>query len=537
LSVEVKDILVVLENPSLEGNASVSVTGVTHDSRKILPGWMFVAIPGESSDGHDFIEKAVQRGAVAVVARKPRPAGLKNVAWIKVSDTRQALGRIAAVVYGEPTTEMALVGITGTNGKTTLTFLLEAIIAASGGCPGVIGTITYRWSGREHAASRTTPEASDLQSMFQEMAAAGVTHALIEASSHGLELDRLEGCHFDVAVFTNLSQDHLDFHGNFEDYFLAKRILFNRLLPDSRKENPTAVINLDDPYGTRLAREIENVSVVGFGSSTEAAVHPERISLTSEGIRGIVRGPRGPMAISSRLTGTFNLLNIMAAIAVAERLGIPERAIQQGIENVHVVPGRLERVPCEGVNIFVDYAHTPDALKNVLKALQAIRSGRIITIMGCGGDRDKTKRPIMGMEAAAGSDFVVVTSDNPRTEEPLEIIAQVVEGVRNHGFKPCVEHLNGRRIEPRCYHVIPDRREAIAWAVEHLEKRDILLVAGKGHETYQEINGIRYPFDDREVVRKELQKRAAIAGATVQRSNKSNKRKDLQQEGPKRGRA
>lgn len=533
---ELKDILVVLENPSLEGKASVRVTGVSHDSRQILPGWMFVAVPGESSDGHNFIGKAVEAGAVAVVAEQSRPDELRNVAWVKVSDSRLALGPVAAVVYGEPTTKMSLVGITGTNGKTTITFLLEAMIEASRGCPGVIGTITYRWGGKEHTASRTTPEASDLQAMFQEMAQAGVTHALIEASSHGLHLGRLEGCHFDVAVFTNLSQDHLDFHGNLEDYFLAKRILFNKLLPGSRKDNRTAVINMDDPFGARLANEIENVPVVGFGSCAEAVVHPGPISLTADGIRGIVNGSLGPISINSRLTGSFNLLNIMAAIAVAEQLGIPEWAISRGIENVDVVPGRLERVPCAGASVFVDYAHTPDALKNVLAALQGIRSGRIITVMGCGGDRDKTKRPIMGMEAAAGSDYVIVTSDNPRTEEPLEIIAQVVEGVRNYGFKLCAERLNGRPLEPRCYHVIPDRRKAIAWAVEHLERSDILLVAGKGHETYQEIDGVRYPFDDRQVVREELQKRAAIAGTPVQCSNESNQKQDLQHEGSMRSR-
>ncbi|MBI4964756.1 MAG: UDP-N-acetylmuramoyl-L-alanyl-D-glutamate--2,6-diaminopimelate ligase [Desulfomonile tiedjei] len=535
MSVEVKDILGVLENPSLDGSSSALVSGVTHDSRKILPGWMFVAVPGESSDGHEFIGSAVRAGAVAVVAHTPRPQEFQEIAWIKVSDTRKVLGPIAAMVYGEPTTKMALVGITGTNGKTTVTFLLEAMIEAAGGCPGVVGTITYRWGGSEHTAARTTPEASDLQAMFRDMAEAGVTHAVIEASSHGLHLGRLDGCHFDVAVFTNLSQDHLDYHGNIEDYYLAKRILFNRLLPGSGKRNPTAIVNLDDPFGARLAGEIEGVSVIGFGSSRECAVCPEEINFTADGIRGTVRTARGLLPITSRLAGSFNLLNIMAAIAVAERLEIPEKAIQRGIETVDVVPGRLERVPCPGAGIFVDYAHTPDALKNVLQALQGIRSERIITVMGCGGDRDKTKRPIMGTEAAAGSDFVVVTSDNPRTEEPLEIIAQVVAGVRDYGLKPCVEHLNGRPLEPRCYQVIPDRREAIAWAVKHLETGDILLVAGKGHETYQEINGVRYPFDDREVVREELQKRAATAAAHVQGTSESNTRESLQPGPARRG--
>ena len=534
MSVQVKDILAVLDNPSLEGISSVPVIGVSHDSRKILPGWIFVAVPGDTSDGHDFIGKAVEAGATVVVAQRPRPKEYENVTWIKVSDTRHSVGPIAAVVCDEPTTKMALIGITGTNGKTTLTFLLEAIIEASGGRPGVIGTISYRWDGKERAASHTTPEASDLQFMFRQMAEAGVTHALIEASSHGLDLGRLDGCHFDVGVFTNLSQDHLDYHGNLEDYFLAKLILFNKLLSSSRKKSRTAVVNLDDPYGVRLAGEIRGVPIIGFGSSSECAVHPSEISLSSEGIQGIVRGSRGALSISSRLTGSFNLLNIMAAIAVAEELDIPSEAIQKGIETVDVVPGRLERIPCADASIFVDYAHTPDALKNVLEALRVIRSGRIITVMGCGGDRDKTKRPVMGMEAAAGSDLVVVTSDNPRTEKPLDIIAQVVDGVRNYGFEPCLPNPNGRRLPSGCYHVIPDRREAISWAVKHLEKSDILLVAGKGHETYQEINGIRYPFDDREVVKEELAKTAAVAEANVQNSMEAPKRQDFQP-GPRRG--
>ena len=449
-------------------------------------------------------------GAAAVIAERPRAEGIGRVAWVQVPVARKALGMAASLVNGFPTKEMTLVGITGTNGKTTLTYLLEEIVRASGGTPGVIGTVNYRWGGTEQPAGHTTPEASEIQSIFREMVAARVTHAMIEASSHGLHLNRLDGCHFDLGVFTNLSQDHLDYHQNLEHYYRAKRLLFQQLLPLSSKPTVSAVVNLDDPYGMRLAGEIENVRVLGFGTSPACPVRPEEVYLSPESISATIATLEGPLRIRSPLTGSFNLMNILAAVAVARSLGIASRAIQDGIEAVQMIPGRLERIPSERGNIFVDYAHTPQALKHVLEALQTIRTGRIITVMGCGGDRDSTKRPIMGREAAAGSDLVVVTSDNPRSEDPEAIIAQVLEGVREHGYSSCAADSNGRPLNSGCYHVIPDRREAIAWAVQHLQDGDILLVAGKGHESYQEIKGIRYPFDDRQVVREELRRNPAI---------------------------
>lgn len=505
-----KEILAALEGPAFSGDASVEILGLTHDSRRIHSGWIFVAIPGQHSDGHAHIGKAVAAGAAGVIAEIPRPANFARVPWITIADTRKALGKISEVVYGLPTRAMKLVGITGTNGKTTITFLLEAIIRAAGGVPGVVGTISYRWGGHERPAAHTTPEASDLQEMFAHMVRDGVTHAIMEVSSHGLHLGRLDGCHFDIGCFTNLTQDHLDYHGNFEDYFLAKQILFKELLPASSKEQPIAVVNLDDPYGRRLAQETDRVPVIGYGHSDECRVKPREIAITSRGIRGSVSWSRGTLTIDSLLTGSFNLENILAAVAVADTLGIPEQAVREGLREVQTVPGRLERVPSDRGVIFVDYAHTPNALKNVLDAVRVIRKARVITVMGCGGDRDKGKRPLMGREAAAGSDFVVVTSDNPRTEDPLEIVRQVEEGVRDYGFQPLADCPNGRHLIPKCYLVISDRREAIAWAVEQLQPEDILLVAGKGHETYQEIHGVRYPFDDREVIRDELQKRPAL---------------------------
>ncbi|MEJ2716066.1 MAG: UDP-N-acetylmuramoyl-L-alanyl-D-glutamate--2,6-diaminopimelate ligase [Deltaproteobacteria bacterium] len=509
MTVTLRDILAVIDEPKLDGDPSVTVRGITHDSRNIEPGWVFVAMPGATTDGYTFVSDAVRAGAAAVIAERPRAEGIGNVAWVRVPAARKALGMAAAVVNGFPTNEMTLVGITGTNGKTTLTYLLEEIVRASGGTPGVIGTVSYRWRGTEQPAGNTTPEASEIQSIFRELVAAGVTHGMIEASSHGLHLNRLDGCQFDLGVFTNLSQDHLDYHQDLERYYQAKRLLFQRLLPLSSKPGVSAVVNLDDPYGRRLAREIENVRVIGFGNSPACPVRPEEVFLSSEGISTTIATVEGPLRIRSRLTGSFNLMNILAAVAVARSLGLASRAIQEGIEAVRVIPGRLERIPSERGSIFVDYAHTPQALKHVLEALRTIRTGRIITIMGCGGDRDTTKRPIMGKEAAAASDLVVVTSDNPRSEDPEAIIAQVLEGVREHGYRSCAVQSNGRPLDSGCYSVIADRREAIAWAIQNLRHEDILLVAGKGHESYQEIKGIRYPFDDRQVVREELRRNPA----------------------------
>jgi UDP-N-acetylmuramoyl-L-alanyl-D-glutamate--2,6-diaminopimelate ligase len=514
MSVQLKHISAALQGPQLHGEDSVVVSGVTHDSRKVKPGWLFVALPGAATDGHRFVVDAVNAGAAAVVTEQP-PASLpKALPWVLVPGARKALGTIAAVVYGYPTRDLALVGITGTNGKTTLTFLLEAIIRASGGCPGVVGTISYRWPGKEQSALHTTPEASDLQALFREMVDSGVTHAVIEASSHGLQLGRLEGCDFDLGVFTNLSQDHLDFHGTMEAYYESKRTLFRDLLVRSAKKRTAAVVNQDDAHGARLLHEIDKVPVLSYGLTPGCDITAEQVSLGAAGLSARVKTPSGAFALGSRLTGSFNLSNILAAVAACEALGIPHQAVQQGVEAVNVVPGRMERVPSDRGTILVDYAHTPQALANALAALQGLSRGRVLTIMGCGGDRDKSKRPVMGKEAAAASDVVVVTSDNPRTEDPLAIIEQVVEGVRGYGFAPATAGGNHGPVKTGSYLVIPDRRKAIAWAVRNIENGDILLIAGKGHETYQEINGVRYPFDDREVVREELAKQASVKPRT-----------------------
>jgi UDP-N-acetylmuramoyl-L-alanyl-D-glutamate--2,6-diaminopimelate ligase len=503
LTATLRDIVTLLEPSFAQGDIDTPILGVSHDSRKVRQGWLFVAARGGSADGHDFIDKALASGASAILAVAPPSGSHRDVPWIVVPDTRLVLGAVSSIVYGRPTLGMKLVGITGTNGKTTLTFLLEAISTAAGYTPGVIGTITYRWGGKERAAGRTTPEASDLQEILSLMQNDGVTHVFMEVSSHGLCLGRLDGCHFDVRAFTNLTQDHLDFHGTMEEYYLAKRLLFSKTLASPSKGSGLAVVNGDDPYGRRLISEIESAAVITYGASEEFDVHPLDAKVNAQGIDLDVQAKTGRLSLKSKLTGPFNVSNILAAVAVAEGLGIPKEAIGRGIEQVESVPGRLERVPSRVGTIFVDYAHTPSALKNVLEALGMIRSGRIITVMGCGGDRDTTKRPVMGMEAAAGSDLVVVTSDNPRTEDPMHIICQVEEGVRGYGYARLEDEKDGKPLGARGYRVIPDRREAIAWAVRNLRSDDILLVAGKGHETYQEINGVRYPFDDRDVVTEE----------------------------------
>lgn len=493
--IKIADILNVLDNPVLYGDASSQVRGVTHDSRMVKPSWAFTAMKGEKTDGHDYIGRAIINGAKLIIAEKLPEDISGDASYIIVKDTRKALGTVASLVNGAPTGKMVLVGITGTNGKTTLTYLLESIIRTAGGSPGVIGTISYRWGGKEHPAAHTTPEASDLQNIFRLMAESGVTHAVIEASSHGLHRGRLDGCNFDVGVFTNLTQDHLDYHGDFEEYYSAKKILFDKLLPASCKSKRTAVINIDDSYGLRLSQEISNIPVTGFGTEAACAVRPTTTEFSSSGITATVRTPGGEIPISSDLVGPFNLMNILAAVAVADTIGISHDLIAEGINAVKAVPGRLERVASPNGAIFVDYAHTPNALKNVLQALQMIRSGKIITVMGCGGDRDRTKRPLMGAEAAAGSDFVIITSDNPRSEDPLSIIDQVEQGVRNYGYH--LNNTNNNQLESGEYVIFPDRRKALEFAVKRLQKEDILLVAGKGHETYQEINGVRLPFDDR----------------------------------------
>ncbi len=498
-----RDIIELLDNPSWSGSADVEIREVTHDSRKVGPGALFVAISGTNVDGHDYIPKALEAGATAILAESENTENI-DIPWIQVSNSKHALGKAAAMVQGFPTTKFKLIGITGTNGKTTLTYLLESIIQAAGGAPAVVGTVSHRWSGMTQDAANTTPEASDLQSMFAKMAKDQVTHVFMEVSSHGLHRGRLEGCEFDMGVFTNLTQDHLDYHGTLEDYFAAKRILFDRFLASSLKPDPTAIINLDDDYGRRLFNEIATSNGIGYGASSDCDTRPIELSVSAKGITGKIISSGRTISIDSKLTGAFNVSNILAAVAVASRLQIATDAIEIGIRNLSGVPGRLERVPSSKATIFVDYAHTPHAVENVLSALNGIKKARIFTIIGCGGDRDRKKRPLMGSEAAAASDVIVITSDNPRSEDPSAIISEIEPGVIERGFSKFDSIADNPNT--KSYVVIPDRREAIRWAIERVQSDDILLVAGKGHETYQEVKGRRWPFDDRLVIKEELKR-------------------------------
>ena len=505
MTILLKDILEIAHGCTLQGDPLTPVTGVTHDSRRVSPGWLFAALTGQTTDGHAYIPAAVAAGAAAILGEKPAPEGWTGVPYLHCPEARMLLGPIASLVYGRPTAALKVIGVTGTNGKTTLSYLLEAILKEAGLHPGVIGTISYRWAGAEHAAPHTTPEASDLQRLLAQMRSEGVTHVVMEVSSHGLHRGRLEGCLFDVGVFTNLTQDHLDYHGTLEDYFEAKKLLFTRLLPASASKEPWACINGDDQYGRRLRNEITAVTTLTYGLGATNEVRAEDVSVTPAGIWGSVKTPSGFIEIQSQLTGSFNLSNILAAVSAAWVLGIDEEAIARGIAGLSTVPGRLEKITWERGTVFVDYAHTPDALRNVIEALHALRgAGRIITLMGCGGDRDKSKRPLMGFEAARGSDFVVVTSDNPRSEDPLEIIGQVEEGVCSAGFRRRPAEDCDDSFDRAQYTIIPDRRKAISAALRMMRPGDILLVAGKGHETYQEIRGVRHAFDDRAATREEI---------------------------------
>ena len=480
----------------------LDVTAICYDSRKVIPGAMFVAIEGFAVDGHRFIADAVQNGAVAVVCCKPVTA---DAVVIRVADPRAALARMACRLYGHPADEMILVGVTGTNGKTTVTYLLEQILKKAGYRPGVVGTINYRYAGKAFDNPVTTPESLELQAILRQMADGGVTHAVMEVSSHALDLHRVDGCRFDAAVFTNLTQDHLDHHGDMDRYWACKKRLFVDFLKPADAAHPVrVVVNGDDPKGEVLAR-LFGAAALRTATHGEGDILPLAVIRDLAGLRGNIAIPAGKIPFTSPLVGDFNLENILSAVGAALVLGISPSAISAGIDATACVPGRLERIAEGGEQtVFVDYAHTPDALENAITALRTLTPGRLITVFGCGGDRDNSKRPIMGEIAARLSDLAVVTSDNPRSEDPLTIIAQVEAGVR----QVCTRRFSTEAInngwQANGYVVEPDRMAAIGAAIRAAAKRDAVLIAGKGHETYQILAGETIHFDDREVARQVL---------------------------------
>ncbi len=483
----------------LQGFADPEVSAICYDSRKVTPGAVFVAIEGYTADGHRFIPDAVNQGAVAVVCRKPVAA---DTVLIRVADTRAALAHMASRFYGQPAGRMILVGVTGTNGKTTVTYLLEQILMKAGLRPGVVGTINYRFAGKAFNNPVTTPESLELQAILRQMADAGVTHAVMEVSSHALDLHRVDGCSYDVAVFTNLTQDHLDHHGDMERYWICKKRLFvDYLKPADAGNTIRAVVNGDDPKGRELGHLL-GAAALRTATYGDGEILPLGVIRDLAGIRGSIATPQGEIPFCSPLVGDFNLENILSAAGAALALGIPPAAIAAGIDATPCVPGRLERIAEGGERtIFVDYAHTPDALKNAIAALRTLTPGRLITVFGCGGDRDNSKRPIMGEIAARLSDLAVITSDNPRSEDPLAIIAQVEAGIRQACTQRLATHALNNGWQGKAYVVEPDRKAAIGAALGAASPRDALLIAGKGHETYQILAGETIHFDDREVAR------------------------------------
>lgn len=474
----------------LSQSGNPDVTGVEYDSRRVKPGCAFVAMRGETSDGNRFIDQAIQSGAVAIVTDSPGEKPREGVAWALVPHGRRALARVSENFYKRPAERIAVTGITGTNGKSTTAFLIESILSAAGRKSALVGTIEYHVAGRVYPAPHTTPEALELARLFSEALAQGATDAVMEVSSHALAQQRVFGVPFDVAVFTNLTRDHLDYHKSMEEYFYAKRALFEGCGTDA----PRAVVtNLDDEYGTKLSEfsRKRSSAVLTYGWS-RGDFHAANVNITPRGTRFDIITPQEKLALFSPLIGRVNVYNILAASAACFARGCPVEAITNGVASLTHVPGRFQRVDCgQPFTVVVDYAHTDDALRNLTALAREFvtRTGgaaRVITAFGCGGDRDRAKRPLMGEAAGRGSDFVVLTSDNPRSEDPAAIINDALVGLQKTGVKYAVE---------------VDRRKAIGLAIGEARPGDIVLLAGKGHEKVQVTREGTHPFDDVEVAR------------------------------------
>lgn len=478
----------------LSQTGNPDVTGVEYDSRRVKPGGLFVAMRGETSDGNRFIDQAIKAGAVAIVTDSPSEQPREGVAWALVPHGRRALARISQNFYKRPAERIAITGITGTNGKSTTAFLVESILNAAGRKSALIGTIEYHVVGKTYPAPHTTPEALELARLFSEAVGQGATDAVMEVSSHALAQQRVFGVPFDVALFTNLTRDHLDYHKTMEEYFRAKRVLFEGCGTDP----PRAVVtNLDDEYGSRLVSfsRVRSSLVLTYGWE-RGDFHTGKPDITPRGTRFDLVGPRGKVAIFSPLIGRVNVYNILAAAAASSARGCSTDAIAKGVAALSHVPGRFQRVDCgQPFTVVVDYAHTDDALRNLTSLARefVVRSGataRVITLFGCGGDRDRAKRPLMGEAAGRGSDFVVLTSDNPRSEDPRAIVNDALVGLQKTGVKYTVE---------------VDRRKGISLAISEARPGDIVLLAGKGHEKVQVTQTGSLPFDDADVARKALQ--------------------------------
>jgi UDP-N-acetylmuramoyl-L-alanyl-D-glutamate--2,6-diaminopimelate ligase len=474
-------------------NTDVEILEIACDSRRVKPGTLFAAIHGEKTDGNNFVADAVAAGAVAVLSEHTQPGNLPpGFPWVPVASARKALATAAANYYGRPAEVLKLIGVTGTNGKTTTSYLVDSILRAAGCEVGLLGTIGYRLVRQTRPAPNTTPESLDLQKFLAEIVRAGGTHAVLEASSHALAMDRLWCCPFAVAIFTNLTRDHLDYHKTLDDYFAAKRRLFEGT---GGAPPAAAVVNSDDEYGQKLRGLVART--LTYGLEIGADITTRKPSLSLSGIEFVAETPLGKIEIRSKLVGRPNVYNILAAIGTGVAVDLSRDVIASGIAQLSAVPGRFERIEMgQPFLVIVDYAHTDDALRNLLATAKDLKpEGRIITLFGCGGDRDRTKRPLMGEVAGRASDIVVLTSDNPRSEDPLLIINDAIVGAQRTKAKVLVE---------------PDRRKAVEVALEEARSGDIVLLAGKGHETYQVLRDRTIDFDDREEARRILRRRGYI---------------------------
>lgn len=506
------------------GNADIPIAGIAYDSRRVDKGFIFVAISGQHLDGRSFISDAIGRGASVIVAGEA--AADTGVTQVVVPDVRDAMARLSAAFYREPSRDMTLMGVTGTNGKTTITYLIESILSAAGCNAGVIGTVNYRYAGKTFSAPHTTPEAPDLNMILREMVDNGVTHCAMEVSSHALAQKRVDGCRFTGAVFTNLTQDHLDYHGTMERYFESKSRLFTDFIAGAG--GGFSVVNIDDPWGKKLLNcklQIANCKFIRYSLKQDADIWPVKASFSERGIDAILNTPIGRINISSFLLGDYNLQNIMAAVGAGIGLGLDRDVIENGVTSLKKVDGRLERILSKGgFQAVVDYAHTGDALERVLNTLKPLAKGRLITVFGCGGDRDRGKRPVMGEISTRISDFTIITSDNPRSEDPLEIIKEIERGINTGdrgqglGVRKILDaefqELQTPNSELRtAYAVIPDRHNAIRAAINMAAPKDIILVAGKGHEDYQIVGSRRIPFDDTREIKMAIEEREGVRAA------------------------
>jgi len=508
---ELKRLIEGVEVKKIVGDTPKEIEGIAYHSKQVQKGFLFAAIRGMEVDGHRFIGEAIERGAEAVVLEEEQE--VSNRTMILVPDSRQALAKISSNYYGDPSSRIRLIGITGTNGKTTTTYLIESIFKKAGYTVGVIGTINYRFGQRTIPAPNTTPESLDLQKILWEMLREGTSHVMMEVSSHGLDLERVFGCQFDGVVFTNFTSEHLDYHKTLEQYFESKKKLFSDYLMKSRKERRFAVTNDDDPKGKEIVKGID-LPVIRYGKSPSCDITADQVVSSFEGLSSRIRTPKGNFSVHSKLIGNFNLYNILAAVAVGVGMDVPLETIREGLEGLEGVSGRFEKVENKrGIHIIVDYAHTHDALERALLGLKGIlenspqNNGKMITVFGCGGDRDRTKRPLMGEVAGKYSDLAILTSDNPRTEDPLAILNEVEKGLKSLPIKVWGQNEIKFWRTKKGYLKVPDRSEAIRMAIRLAQPSDTVLIAGKGHEDYQIIGKKKFPFDDRVEVKKALEEK------------------------------